>query len=188
MKLLNRRILLSTLSFAAMTVAGVSMAQDAVRPMPSDLGGRCNCSHPVNIKIQKNSNPTPDTKDFPAGFLKSPAAPYMFAGTNYHFGDTIKWTVPTKTCEVKGTISWTVTNLGADGLQTNDSSSLSANGASIPGMGGSIGSLPKGGTKTFSYPMTAAIWKSGQISVSLQDDTAMKDFKVEVTGCCIDPM
>ncbi len=184
MKLVSRRLLLSGLSLAAMLSAGTAFAQDASR----DRNGPCHCSHPVNVNIKKTSNPTPDAKDFLPQYAGKPAVAYNDSGADHYFRDTIKWTKPaTQVCELKGTIKWTVVNNAKNGIQYNDTSWAMLNGAAIPGMGGPVGALAAGATKTFGpYPLTSAIIQSGQISVGLQDDTAMKEIDVKIEGCCIE--
>lgn len=188
MKFASRRTFLSVLSVAAVLSTSSSFAQDRVAQVDSIRSdGPCHCSHPVNVHIKKNSNPTPNAADFGSQYASKPVVAYNDNGKDHYFRDTIKWNRPaTKTCEYKGTIRWTVVNNAKNGLQSNDTSWAMLNGAAIPGMGGPVGALAPNATKTFGpYNLTNAIIQSGQISVGLQDDTAMKEIIVDIEGCCI---
>jgi hypothetical protein len=182
----KRNLLVTGATLAALFGAGAVMAQERMA-MPMDMKG-CPCSNPVNVQIVKNSSPTPLASDFAPQYAGKPPVAYNDNGIDHYFRDTLYWKIPTKTCELKGTITWTVVNNRGNGIQYNDTSWAMLNGAAIPGMGGPVGSLPTGGTKTFGpYNLSSAQIHSGHISVGLQDDSAMKDIRVSITGCCITP-
>jgi hypothetical protein len=185
MKFNTRRTLLSGLSLAALMCAGSVLAQETARPMPRDMSPNCNCSSPVAINIVKNSGATAGLQsDFPSNF-KVNQMTYNDPSINKHFGDTIKWTLPTSACETTTKVSWVVKNISGDGLQNNDTTGLWQNGSAI--MSTKIGLLAKGANKPFSVTLTPAQAKAGRISLAAQDDTAVTEFKVQITGCCITP-
>ncbi|MES2941915.1 MAG: hypothetical protein V4772_03485 [Pseudomonadota bacterium] len=185
----TRRFLLSGLSVAALLVAGAVTAQDAVMAP----GGQkfpiadCNfCSNPVNINIVKNSGATnPDTTDFLPTHLNNNVG-YNSPQVNKFFAETIRWKLPTRTCELKGTVSYTVKNVANNGLQNNDTTALMASGAAVPGTSKPI-SLLMGQSQTFSYPLTSGQIHSGKISIFVQDDTSVTNVQVNIRGCCINP-
>lgn len=187
MKYAARRFLLSGLSLAALLVAGAVTAQDAFSPMEPRLPAQiCNCSNPVNINMLKNSGPTsPDTTDFLPAHLVNPAS-YNTPQPNKLFAETIRWKLPTRTCELKGSVSYTVKNVANSSLQNNDTTALVAGGVSVPGTSQSI-HLLLGQSQTFSYPLTSAQIHSGKVSIFVQDDTAVTQVRVNIRGCCINP-
>ena len=183
----TRRLLLSGLSVAAMLVAGVVTAQDAFSPMEPRLPAQiCNCSNPVNINIVKNSGVTsPDTADFLPTHLNNNVG-YNAPQANKFFAETIRWKLPTRTCELKGTVRYTVKNVANSGLQNNDTTALMSAGASVAGTSQAI-NLALGQSKTFSYPLTSAQIHSGKVSIFVQDDTSVTNVQVNIRGCCINP-
>lgn len=187
MNFATRRLILSLVSVGSVMAAGLATAQDATsaamaRPQAS---GSCPCSNPVNINIVKNSGATtPFAADFAAGQLTANMTGYNSTLVNKLFAETIQWTLPTKTCELTGKLSYTVKNVANNGLQANDLTVLMHNGAQVPGTRHSI-QLPVGQSQTFSYPLTPAQIQSGRVSIFVQDDTSVTDVRVSISGCCI---
>lgn len=187
----TRRFFLSGLSVATLLVAGAVMAQDAAMAP----GGQkfpiadCNfCSNPVHINIVKNSGATnPDPADFSPAHLVNPAG-YNATQPNKLFAETIRWKLPaSRTCELRGTVSYTVKNVLNNNLQSNDLTVLmTAGGTQVAGTRQSI-ALPLNQSQTFSYPLTSAQIRSGKVSIFVQDDTSVTNVKVNIRGCCIHP-
>ncbi len=177
----RRQALKLAFAIAAICTAGTTFAQDGAR----QIGSGCACSNPVNITVDKNSGPTNGHKpDFPA-IARMNQMTYNDQGVDKFFTDTISWKLPTDACEVQAVATWTVRNNRANGLQKNDTTGIWLNGA--PLVSHQIGALPSKGTKTYTYTFTPQQAKAGRASLVAQDDTAVIDFKVRVTGCCIKP-
>jgi hypothetical protein len=186
----TRRFLLSGLSVAALLVAGAVTAQDAVMEPAGQkfpVLGCDSCSNPVNINIVKASGPTtPDPADFLPTHLVNPAG-YNATQPNKLFAETIRWKLPAiRTCELKGTVTYTVKNVLNNSLQNTDSTALMSGGASIPGTSHPLNLAPNQ-SQSFSYPLTSAQIHSGKISIFVQDDTAVTQVRVHIRGCCINP-
>jgi hypothetical protein len=187
MKNFTRRIILSGLSFAALLGAGAILAQDLPIGPKYPVGGGCHCSNPVNINIVKNSGASnPDPADFQPVHLTN-NAPYNSPMANKFFAETIRWRLPTRTCELTGKVSYTVKNVANSSLQSNDTTALMVGGSSQPGTSQLI-QLPVGQSHTYSYPLTSAQLLAGKVSIFVQDDTSVTNVQVTITGCCIKPM
>jgi hypothetical protein len=57
-------------------------------------------------------------------------------------------------------------------------------GKSIPNSAYTV-SLAPGASKTFTHELKGAEAKRGRVSLNVQDDTAVTEFKVDIDRCCI---
>ncbi len=178
MSFTKRNLLVSGLTLAALLGAGVVMAQE---------GNKCHCAFPVNFTQIKNSGPTQGLQtDVPSNF-KANQMTYNDPSTDKHFTDTISWTLPTKICQFdKALVTWTIANIAGNGMQSNDTTGLWQNGGQIAGSSHNI-AMAKGQRKTFTQVLNPAQIGVGHVTLVAQDESAVMDFKVEITGCCIDP-
>lgn len=174
MKFYSGRLMVS--AFVLALFAPLAAAQDA---------RGCNCSNPININIVKNSGMTNGYRaDFRAD-MRMNQMTYGDKGVNKHFTDSIEYRLPSDTCETTTTVTWTIKNISGNSLQGNDSTGIYQNGAAL--VSHPIGALATGTTRSYSYTMTPAQAKARRVSVFAQDDTAVTEFRVVVTGCCIKP-
>jgi len=191
MKLDNKARQFAQVSLFSLMALGVSTAfAQATAPQPMD--GPCHCSNPVNVHIVKNSGPThADANDFTNPGVRLNQAPYNGTQVNQHFTETLKWNMPrSTTCELTGTVSIKLKNLGT--LSSNDSAGLFEKGRALPGFSQGVGTLwssnqGAGALRTLTYQLTSNMIKRGQLSIFVQDDTAVQEIKVDITGCCIVP-
>lgn len=154
----------------------------------------CPCPIPVKVHISKSALGTnADASDFPPIAVKRlNEASYNATQVNKMFTETFKWEKPKgRVCEVKGSVTIKLKNLGE--IASNDSVGLFENGKGLPGFsqGGTGGALwqgtKPGAIKTVTFNLTSAMVQRGQLSILVQDDTAVQEVKLDITGCCITP-
>lgn len=188
---MKKSIVISALTVLALLTTGSAFA-DRVRAGDQGNGG-CSCPNPQNIHIVKNKTNgtmTPYKPDFIMVMEGKPIplqTKYEDPSVDMHFKDTISWELPKGACETtKVTVSWTVKNMAANGIQDNDTTGLVYMGKSIAGTVHTIPLAP-GASQTFTHVLTGADAKHGRVSLNVQDDTAVTEFKVDVEACCVTP-
>ena len=194
MKFNQRRQLAQVALFSLMALGADSAFAQAAGERPTDpRGGPCHCSDPVNVLIVKNSGPTSAVAggDFRSDMRLNQQS-YNATQPNTHFTDTLQWKMPTsKTCELKGQVTIKLKNLGTS-LSSNDSAGVFANGIAVPGFSQGVGTVwssgqGAGALKTLTYQLNTQMMQLGKLSFFAQDDTAVQEIRVEISGCCINP-
>ena len=184
----RKQLLKSAFLFISLASANSAFSQAAAP------GGReeCHCSNPVNVHIVKNSGPTsPVASDFRADMRLNQQG-YNATQPNTHFADTLQWKMPaSKTCELTGKLSVKLKNLGTS-LSSNDTAGVFSGGRAVPGFSQSQGQVwssgqGAGATRTLTYQLTGAMMHQGRLSFFVQDDTAVQEMRLDITGCCITP-
>jgi len=175
------------------------------------------CPMPISINESITSNPSvanapvasPDISEFPTAFQSGIAGSVLNqASMNKYFGHTIKFKIPSGDC-CQYNQGQLIVEYKALATSNKDGSSSNNDGSFVfyKKSDGSIGRI----NHTHS-PITGHIWganasaatvngqkvsrtfiippaamKTGKISLFAQDDTAVLSFKLNGTGCCVQP-
>ena len=152
------------------------------------------CPHPLSTTIVSTGlpqGPAGAGGQFPANIAQASMASGLGdMRANHTFAYTFKWDVPKERCCEILAARITLVVKCHDDIPDNDAWGLFRNGAAIYS-GGAIGwpSNCSGQTKTISVSLPTSVVgfmnTDNQLSVLVEDDTAVMSAKLEMSGCCV---
>jgi hypothetical protein len=160
--------------------------------LPAQEERRVPCPSPYRQVFTNGATPTPIAAEFPAN-LQAGIAGSVWNQTvvHKHFGHTFTFPSQRECCVMtKGTLSVTIKALEGGGpnssTSTNDAVHAIGNRAIFQSQQPWLNTtITTGATATVTFQIPPAVLASGNVSVYVQDDSAVVAAKLEVSGCCL---
>jgi len=149
------------------------------------------CPHPITLDIQgEKSAPTPDPADLPAGAVATGSV-WNQTAVNKHFAHTFHFKKEGECCAwTKGTLTMEVKALEGGPAKSptsaNDAVSVYSNKVLVPPeVSPWINGVSTGNTTTLTWNIPVSVLNRGEVSIYVEDDTAVVWAHLHLEECCI---